>query len=207
MCAVGAVSVLLCVDLEINWRLHPPDVTNENMHTGPCQCVLVRYGIFSLSSPFSALGPYFYVRCNAAMLQANTGENIHRGARVGRRWPRKRWRIRNMHVKSSMLFHSRLLCVCPCRRGRLAACFSVLHKDFKKCSGFTALHAGCLTSRTKRRQHSSCYRSASVRVVMVGAQKSRYLWSPENGQPPQNTLFGPRVWDWECGGMISLASL
>lgn len=75
--------------------------------------------------------------------------------------------------------------------------FAVLHTEGKKCSGFTALHAGCLTSRTKRRQHSSCYRYANVRVVMVAAQPEIslcYLRSAENVRlPPQNTLTHPNM--------------
>lgn len=80
-------------------------------------------------------------------------------------------------MSSSVLFHILTGCL-----------FAVLHTDCKKCCGFVALHAGRLTSRVKRRQHSFRYRSASVRVVMVGAQKSCYLRSAENGQPTQNTL-------------------
>ena len=93
------------------------------------------------------------------------------------------------------------VCACACVFSRIetGCVLAVLHMDGKKCSGFAALHAGCLTSRTKRRQHSSCYRYANVRVVMIAAQpeiSSCYLRSAENVRsPPQNTLTHPNLND------------
>lgn len=51
----------------------------------------------------------------------------------------------------------------------------------------------------QRRQHSSCYRYASVRVVMVAAQpeiSSRYLWSAENAPfaTTKHALPHPITW-------------
>lgn len=105
--------------------------------------------------------------------------------------------LQRRSTNSRMPFYIFLcVCVCVCSEDlRLAACLLFMHTDGKKCSGFIALHAGCLTSHTKRRQHSSCYRYANVRVVMVAAQpeiSSPYLWSAEHvWLPPQNTLTHP----------------
>lgn len=54
MCAVGAVSVLLCADLEINWCLHPPDVIDENVHRTRSQLPLRSLSV-SLAHPVSCL--------------------------------------------------------------------------------------------------------------------------------------------------------
>lgn len=54
LCAVGAVSVLLCTDLKINRCLHPPDATHEHVHRTKFQLLLnILFPIFSYTVLFT----------------------------------------------------------------------------------------------------------------------------------------------------------
>lgn len=67
---------------------------------------------------------------------------------------------------------------------KLSACLlAALHMEGKKSALGSLLYMLAVWPHVQRRQHSSCYRYASVRVIMVAAQPEisfRYLWSAEN---------------------------